>query len=137
MRNSNGEASIVALAAGVALATLVAGSTQCMADSPAKIDTASFNAPPAYPSSAQASGEQGDVVLDVEVNDAGRARDVRVKRSSGFDDLDNAAIETALNWRYIPAVVNGDTATSWTTIKIHYEKPVAPPNPEPKKKPKN
>jgi hypothetical protein len=32
-------------------------------------------------------------------------------------------MDTAANWHYIPAVVDGDTATAWTTVKIHYELP--------------
>jgi len=126
MRFSRRNQEKAVLGAGVLVAALVAGSAACFADSAAKIDTASFNEPPAYPSSAQYTGEQGDVVLDVQVSASGRATNVRVKGSSGFQDLDTAAVQTAFNWHYVPAVINGDTATSWTTIRIHYEKPVNP-----------
>jgi len=115
----------------LALALTLGGSTACLADSPAKVDHSYPNAAPTYPDTAQYAGEQGDVLLDVQVTANGYPRKVRVKQSSGFEDLDTAAIETAANWRYIPAVVDGDTATSWTTVKIHYQLPQPAPASQP------
>ncbi|MBV8975850.1 MAG: energy transducer TonB [Alphaproteobacteria bacterium] len=109
--------------AGILLVAMLGGSTLCFADSPAKVDHSYPNMAPEYPDASQLAEEQGDVVLDVQVDSSGRPNRIRVKRSSGFTDLDNAAIETAANWHFIPAVVDGDLATSWTTIKIHYELP--------------
>ena len=108
----------------IAALVLVAGnaSTAC-ADSPPKIDHSYPTPQPAYPDSAQLNGEQGDVTLDVFVNSAGRPRKFRVNQSSGFADLDNAAAEAVANWRFIPAIENGDTASDWTTVKIHFELP--------------
>jgi TonB family protein len=57
------------------------------------------------------------------VTSFGYPRKIRVKQSSGFEDLDNAATEAAAGWHYVPAVIDGDTATAWTTVKIHFELP--------------
>jgi protein TonB len=78
---------------------------------------------PAYPDSAQLNGEQGSVLVDVYVHPNGRAAKVKVSRSSGFEDLDNAAVEGVLNWRYVPAMRDGDTVSDWATVKIDFQLP--------------
>ena len=89
-------------------------------DAPPRLDPAFQNYQPAYPDAAQVNGEQGDVALGVEVGANGRVRTVRVLRSSGFDDLDNAAIEGVMAWRYIPAVRDGEKRTEWTKVVIAF-----------------
>lgn len=106
-----------------AAALLVMGSSACLADTKAKVDH-NFPAPaPIYPDSAQYTGEQGDVTLDVYVADSGKPHRIKVNTSSGFEDLDNAAIEAAANWRYVPATHAGETVSSWTTVKLHFALP--------------
>jgi TonB family protein len=113
--------------AGSAIALfLVLGSTStCLADSPARVDRTAPTPAPVYPDSAQVAGEQGDVLLDVYVTAGGHPRKFRVNQSSGFPDLDNAAAETVANWQFVPAIKGGDTVSSWTTVKIHFELPHA------------
>jgi protein TonB len=72
---------------------------------------------------AQRSGEQGDVYLKVYVHENGSGDRVQVAKSSGYPDLDNAAIESVLNWRYIPASQNGQTVADWTTLHLVYQLP--------------
>ena len=48
--------------------------------------------PPAYPTTSKSRNEQGEVELSFIVAGNGVATDVTVKKSSGFVDLDNAAI---------------------------------------------
>jgi TonB family protein len=115
----------------LALALTLGGSTACLADSPAKVDHSRPNAAPVYPDTAQYAGEQGDVLVDVQVSASGYPHRIRIKQSSGFQDLDIAAMNTAANWHYTPAVVDGDTATAWTTVKIHYELPQPVPAAQP------
>ncbi len=76
-----------------------------------------------YPVTAQRSGEQGDVYLKVYVHENGKTDRVQIAKSSGYPDLDNAAIESVLNWRYIPARRNGDTVDEWTTLHLVYQLP--------------
>ncbi len=113
----------MALGAATALALIAGGASTACADSPPKIDHSYPTPQPDYPDSAQLNGEQGDVMLDVFVNSSGRPRKFRVHQSSGFADLDNAAAEAVANWRFIPAIQGGDTASDWTTVKIHFELP--------------
>ena len=115
------------LGALAALALMAGSASTANADSPPKVDHSYPTPQPAYPDSAQLNGEQGDVTLDVFVNSAGKPRKFRVHQSSGFADLDNAAAEAVAGWRFIPAIQNGDTASDWATVKIHFELP----HPEP------
>ena len=43
--------------------------------------------------------------------------------------LDNAAVESVLNWRFIPAMRNGDTVSDWAAVKIVYQLPRLPAQP--------
>jgi protein TonB len=88
--------------------------------------SAPHNQPP-YPDSAQTSGEQGVVWVDVFVRPSGRPTKIRVSQSSGFEDLDNAAVQGVLNWRFVPATRGGNAVSDWTTVKIVYQLPTLVP----------
>jgi len=55
---------------------------------------------PAYPTSSERAGEEGTVLVEVQVDANGRAIDVHVARSSGFDALDTAAVRAVKQWRF-------------------------------------
>lgn len=113
----------VALGSAAALTLILEGSLAACADSPPKIDRSYPTPQPAYPDSAQLNGEQGDVLVGVSVSASGKPRRLRIDKSSGFGDLDTAAAEAVAQWRFIPAIENGDTTSEWTTVKIHFELP--------------
>ena len=52
-------------------------------------------------------GEYGRVMLSVTVGSDGQAREVQVKKSSGYERLDQAAREAMLRCRFVPGKVNG------------------------------
>jgi len=113
------------LALGVAIVSVVAfGCGSAFADSPPRIDRSYPMPQPAYPDSAQLSGEQGDVMVGVHVNSGGRPRKLRIDKSSGFAELDNAAAEAVSQWHFIPAIENGDTTSAWMSVRIHFELPL-------------
>jgi TonB family protein len=105
------------------LVLILGGASSAFADTMAKIDHSYPTPPPVYPDAAQDRGEQGDVLVEVQVADNGRPRKLRLKQSSGFDDLDMAAFTSAASWHYLPAFVDGDFSTTWMTVKIHYALP--------------
>ncbi|HEX3944763.1 MAG TPA: energy transducer TonB [Rhizomicrobium sp.] len=102
----------VALSAPVALAD----------DRDPKVDIAAPT-PVVYPQVAQSAGEEGTVVVRVYVSDSGKPVRVSVARSSGYTDLDNAAVETAMNWRYVPAIRGGAIAADWANVQVVYKLP--------------
>jgi len=113
---------------GGAILLVIAG-TAVAADAPPRVDT-SQPTTVIYPKSAQVSGEEGAVLVRVFVSTSGRAQRASVAQSSGFTDLDNAAVETAMNWRYIPAIHDGDTASDWATVQVVYKLPTGEPAPQ-------
>lgn len=63
--------------------------------------------PPAYPAQARRTGEQGKVVLQVELDERGHVSAARVTSSSGSRHLDEAALGAVRQWRCNPARRNG------------------------------
>ncbi|HVY21934.1 MAG TPA: energy transducer TonB [Steroidobacteraceae bacterium] len=57
---------------------------------------------PHYPAGAQRAGEQGTVLLQVLIDAGGRVRNVNVIQSSGFSELDAAALEAVKQWHFAP-----------------------------------
>ncbi len=66
------------------------------------------------------------MLLDIQVTSGGHPRRIRVAQSSGYSDLDTAAVQTAANWHYVPAMEGGDTEMAWTKVRIRYELAQAP-----------
>ncbi len=58
---------------------------------------------PRYPQSSRMRGEEGDVVLSLHVTASGEVDRVEVVASSGFADLDEAAVKAAQKARFTPA----------------------------------
>lgn len=64
--------------------------------------------PPNYPANSRRMGEQGRVVLRVELDETGRITSARVTESSGFKRLDEAGLEAVKSWRCNAATRNGE-----------------------------
>ena len=120
---------IVALSFAASCAALVAAYGANGMDSAARVDASQPNPQPPYPDSAQLNGEEGIVLLDVYVRPNGRATKVRVAQTSGFEDLDTAAVQGVLNWRYIPAIHDGDVVSDWATVRVQFQLPRPPAQP--------
>lgn len=64
-------------------------------------------APPPYPAISRRLGEEGKVVLRVELDETGRVDHVTIKTSSGYTRIDEAALATVKRWRCNPATRDG------------------------------
>ncbi len=62
---------------------------------------------PAYPPLSRRLGEEGKLVLRVELDEGGRVNIARVVTSSGFTRLDEAAMVAVKTWRCNPPQRNG------------------------------
>lgn len=79
------------------------------------------NPPPPYPAMSKRLGETGRVVVRVLIGPDGRAQDARIQRSSGFDRLDQVALETARDrWRYVPGTRGGVAEAMWFNVPINF-----------------
>lgn len=62
---------------------------------------------PAYPAISRRMGEEGKLVLRVELDENGRIDDAKVINSSGYERLDEAALAAVKNWQCNPSLRNG------------------------------
>ena len=95
-------------------------------DTKPHIDTSGVNMQPAYPASAYGTGERGAVVIAVAVTTEGKASRVRLLRTSGYNDIDSAAIAGVMGWRFIPATHDGANVEGVSTIKLVFQPPDPP-----------
>ena len=79
------------------------------------------NIRPDYPKGARQRGEQGDVVLEIRVNAEGTVDDVKVATSSGFAELDEAAIRAAKAAKFSPARSGHDPVASTARLKLQFK----------------
>lgn len=75
----------------------------------------SENPTPAYPSLAKSMGWQGKVMLKVQVSEEGLSAAVEIERSSGYEILDESAVEAIKQWRFTPAK-RGETPIASSVI---------------------
>lgn len=77
---------------------------------------------PEYPPTSRRLGEEGSVVLQVLVGADGKVQDGKVKTSSGFPRLDEAALKHALRaWRFTPGTEDGVPVTAWHSVKVTFK----------------
>ena len=73
-----------------------------------------------YPSFSKRSGEQGEVVVRLIIDESGNVEDVALLRSSSFPRLDRAATEIGRRYRFKPFLVNGSPARISTNLLIKF-----------------
>ncbi len=83
---------------------------------------ASRSQQPEYPPTSRRMGEQGSVVLQVLVDTDGRVIDTKLLQSSGYDRLDQAALDgVKSNYRFLPGTVDGKPQQMWYTFKFNWK----------------
>jgi protein TonB len=91
---------------------------------PPRLDPAYLHNPaPNYPALSKRNRESGTVLLLVNVDPEGNALAVTLHKSSGYERLDQAAIQAVTRWRFVPGM-RGQTAISATVIvPISFKQP--------------
>jgi protein TonB len=79
------------------------------------------NPAPRYPVESRRRREEGVVRLRVVVTADGRVREVTVARSSGFDRLDEAALNTVRKWRFRPGMQAGTPVEAIGFLSIPFK----------------
>jgi len=98
-----------------------AAQTQQNSMTEARFDANYLSAPATYPSLSQRLGEEGRVLLRVDVSADGRPLTVALKMSSGFVRLDEAAIKAVARWQFKPARQNGRAVASRVDVPILFK----------------
>ncbi len=75
---------------------------------------------PDYPKSARQRGEEGDVALELAINARGGVDSVTIVASSGYPELDAAAIRAATKARFVPAKAGKNAISSVARITISF-----------------
>jgi protein TonB len=75
---------------------------------------------PQYPVESMRAGEEGAAVLQVLVDEAGRASDVRVARSSGYERLDDAAVTAVSRWKFAPSTQGSLAVATWGEMEMRF-----------------
>jgi protein TonB len=78
------------------------------------------NPQPPYPALSRRLGESGTVIVRVLIGTDGRASEVRLQRSSGYDRLDDAALQAVRRWRWRPVVRNGAPQAMWFNQPVDF-----------------
>lgn len=78
------------------------------------------NPRPVYPARSRRLGEQGKVIVRVLIGVDGLAQKAEIRQSSGFEQLDEAALNTVKNWRYVPGKRAGVVEAMWFNVPINY-----------------
>lgn len=78
------------------------------------------NQPPAYPNIARRRGQEGLVLLRVEVSPGGNVAAVQVAASSGHPILDRAAVNAVEDWRFQPAQRGGQNIAATLEIPVRF-----------------
>ena len=76
------------------------------------------NPAPSYPPLSRRMGEQGRVILRVLVSTDGVAERIELKNSSGSRRLDQAALDTVKQWKFVPARQGDLKVPAWVLVPI-------------------
>jgi protein TonB len=76
---------------------------------------------PQYSARIIREGGQGTIELEVYVLPNGRVGDARVVKSTGFEELDRAALaEAKRNWHLLPATRDGVPIEQWYRLRVTF-----------------
>ena len=93
---------------------------------PPKIELPSTNADylqnpkPPYPAMSKRLNEQGKVLVRVLVGIDGKAQEVKLQQGSGFDRLDQSALQSIATWRFVPGKRGGIPEAMWHVVPITF-----------------
>jgi len=78
------------------------------------------NPKPVYPTAARRRGYEGDVKLRVFVLENGKVGKIKIEKPSGYEVLDESALNTVNDWVFIPGKENGKEVSCWVTVPISF-----------------
>ncbi|WP_378952727.1 energy transducer TonB [Pelosinus sp. sgz500959] len=78
---------------------------------------------PSYPEEARRAGQEGTVMLKIQILENGRPGHISVYQSSGNSLLDDAAVKAVKQWKFIPAKdrESGTPIVCYTTMPVLFQ----------------
>ena len=96
----------------------VAGAV-CAAEVPAVFEAAKCKAE--YPKASLMNEEQGTVSMSFLVSPDGSVVESKLEKTSGFKNLDKAAIKTISGCKFKPGTKDGAPAQTWTKVDYNWK----------------
>lgn len=78
------------------------------------------NPQPEYPAAAKKRGQEGLVVLEVQVDQNGSPIAVELRKSAGFTVLDKSALKAVRAWKFKPALMGPIPVASTVQVPIRF-----------------
>lgn len=78
------------------------------------------NPKPPYPPMSKRLNEQGSVIMRVLIGADGLPQKAEIRKSSGFDRLDQSAATTVMKWRYVAGRRAGVAEAMWFNVPINF-----------------
>lgn len=79
------------------------------------------NPAPEYPSVAMRRGWEGTVLLRVHVLASGQPGEIQVQKTSGHEQLDDAALAAVKRWSFVPAKQGDVAQDGWVSVPIDFK----------------
>ncbi|WP_341957733.1 energy transducer TonB [Pseudomonas sp. RC10] len=79
------------------------------------------NPAPEYPALAMRRNWEGTVLLRVHVLGTGKPSEIQVQKSSGHEQLDDAAQAAVKRWSFVPAKQGNDPIDGWVSVPIDFK----------------
>ncbi|RKF21460.1 energy transducer TonB [Alginatibacterium sediminis] len=76
---------------------------------------------PDYPRKARKRGQEGVVTIEVSLSRAGHQQQIKIIASSGYKDLDAAALKAVRNWQFKPMQNQGKAVASRVRIPVRFD----------------
>lgn len=77
--------------------------------------------PPIYPETAIENGIEGLVLLQLEIEENGRPKNIELQDQNVNPMLAEAAIDTVSQWTFRPALLNGEPVSSQLTVPVRFQ----------------
>lgn len=78
-----------------------------------------YNPLPPYPARARKEAHEGTVLIAIDVDANGNPVDVKLRKSSGFSELDEATLEhVKARWKFHAAVIDGVPSASTVVVPV-------------------
>ena len=98
----------------IAALAFAATGTAFAAEVPAQFDAKNCKAE--YPKASLMNEEEGAVAMQFLVSADGRVLDSKIEKTSGFKNLDNAAVKAISQCKFKPGTKDGAVAQTWTKV---------------------
>jgi protein TonB len=100
-------------------AVILSASTAFAAEVPASLNDKNCKAE--YPKASLMNEEQGDVTMAFLVGADGNVVDSKIEKSSGYKNLDKAAIKALSACKFKPGTKDGAVAQTWTKVDYSWK----------------